>query len=152
DEALDVLAGLWSGAPFSYSGRHYHVREALFLPPPAQTPRIPIWVGGIWPARAPFRRAARWDGVFPHYRDSQGVRMMPLDELRKLLAFIRQLRTAERPFDVVLRNKAPSGDKARDTAIAAAYAEAGLTWWLEGIEGRPRVDEVLRCIRQGPPV
>src|SRR5262249_15676842 len=57
DESLDVLTGLWSGAPFSYSGQHYRLREALFLPPPVQTPRIPIWVGGIWPTRAPFRRA-----------------------------------------------------------------------------------------------
>jgi alkanesulfonate monooxygenase SsuD/methylene tetrahydromethanopterin reductase-like flavin-dependent oxidoreductase (luciferase family) len=152
DEALDVLTGLWSGAAFSYSGQHYRVREARFLPPPMQTPRIPIWVGGIWPTHTPFRRAARWDGVFPHYRDSQGVRMLPLDELRSLLVFIRQLRTVERPFDVVLRNKAPSGDQAKDAAIAAAYAKAGLTWWLEGVEGRPRVDDVLRCIRQGPPV
>ena len=30
------------------------------------SPRVPIWVGGEWPAhRAPFRRAARFDGVHP---------------------------------------------------------------------------------------
>jgi alkanesulfonate monooxygenase SsuD/methylene tetrahydromethanopterin reductase-like flavin-dependent oxidoreductase (luciferase family) len=151
DEALDVLAGLWSGAPFSYDGRHYQVREALFVPPPIQRPSIPIWVGGIWPNRAPFRRAARWDGAFPHYRDAEGIRMMPVEQLRELLAFIAPLRPAERPLEVILRNKAPSGDKGRDAAIAVSYAEAGLTWWLEGVEGRPRVDDVLRCIRQGPP-
>jgi alkanesulfonate monooxygenase SsuD/methylene tetrahydromethanopterin reductase-like flavin-dependent oxidoreductase (luciferase family) len=151
DEALDVLAGLWSGAPFSYSGQHYRVREALFLPPPVQTPRIPMWVGGIWPTRAPFRRAARWDGAFPHYRDSTGIRMMPLDELRKLLDFVRPLRTVEQPFDVVLRNKAPSGDKTRDAEIATSYAAEGVTWWLEGVEGRPHLDDVRRCIHQGPP-
>jgi alkanesulfonate monooxygenase SsuD/methylene tetrahydromethanopterin reductase-like flavin-dependent oxidoreductase (luciferase family) len=151
DEALDVLAGLWSGAPFSYSGQHYHVRETLFLPPPLQRPRIPIWVGGIWPNRAPFRRAARWDGAFPHYRDAEGIRMMPLEQLRELLTFMQPLRAAEQPLDIILRNKAPSGDRARDAATAANYAEAGLTWWLEGVEGRPHVDDVLSCIRQGPP-
>ena len=152
DEALDVLAGLWSGRPFSYSGEHYHVREALFLPPPVQQPRIPIWVGGIWPNRAPFRRAARWDGAFPHYHGAEGVRMMPVEQLSALLAFMRPLRASEQPFDLVLRNKAPSGDKARDAEIAASYAEAGLTWWLEGVEGRPRIDDIRRCIRQGPPM
>ena len=134
-----------------FEGVYYHLRAAQFLPRPVQSPRIPIWVGGGWPNKAPFRRAARWDGAFPHYRDGQGMRMMPLDELHKLLAFIQQQRAVERPFDIIVRNKAPSGDKARDAAIAAAYAAAGLTWWLEGVEGRPHVDDVLRRIREGPP-
>jgi hypothetical protein len=76
---------------------------------------------------------------------------MPVEQLRELLVFMRPLRADEQPLDVILRNKAPSGERARDTATAASYAEAGLTWWLEGIEGRPRVDDVLRCIHQGPP-
>jgi hypothetical protein len=76
---------------------------------------------------------------------------MPLEQLRELLAFMQPLRAAEQPLDIILRNKAPSGDRARDAATAASYAEAGLTWWLEGVEGRPRVDDVLSCIRQGPP-
>ena len=55
DDALAVLTGLWSGAPFTYHGTHYQVQEAHFTPPPLQTPRIPIWVAGFWPRRAPFR-------------------------------------------------------------------------------------------------
>jgi alkanesulfonate monooxygenase SsuD/methylene tetrahydromethanopterin reductase-like flavin-dependent oxidoreductase (luciferase family) len=151
DEGLDVLAGLWSGEPFSYSGRHYRLRDAQFLPRPIQQPRRPIWVGGIWPNRAPFRRAARWDGVFPHYRGPEGPAMMPVDALRELVSFVGQFRQAPGPFDVVLRNKAPSGDRARDADTAAAYAEAGLTWWLEGIEGRPRLSDMRARIREGPP-
>lgn len=34
DEALAVLAGLWSGEPFSHEGVHYSIREATFLPTP----------------------------------------------------------------------------------------------------------------------
>jgi alkanesulfonate monooxygenase SsuD/methylene tetrahydromethanopterin reductase-like flavin-dependent oxidoreductase (luciferase family) len=30
DEALDVIAGLWSGKPFHYDGRYYHVKEVQF--------------------------------------------------------------------------------------------------------------------------
>src|SRR5579863_6868421 len=65
DEGFDVLAGLWSGERFSYEGQYYTARDALFLPTPVQSPRIPIWVAGIWPNKAPMRRAARWDGFFP---------------------------------------------------------------------------------------
>src|SRR5438132_977056 len=65
DESLDVLAGLWSGEPFTYHGRHYTVENQRFLPKPVQSPRIPIWVAATWPHKAPFRRAARWDGLYP---------------------------------------------------------------------------------------
>lgn len=150
DEGLDVIAGLWSGTPFSYSGQHYQLRDAQFLPTPIQTPRIPIWVGGVWPNRAPFRRAARWDGVFPHYQGPDGAGMMPPDVLREMLAFIGAQRAATAPFDVVLRNKTPSGDLDQERAVVAAYAEAGLTWWLAGVEGHPRLHDMRARIRQGP--
>jgi alkanesulfonate monooxygenase SsuD/methylene tetrahydromethanopterin reductase-like flavin-dependent oxidoreductase (luciferase family) len=150
DEGLEVLAGLWRGEPFSYSGRHYQLREALFQPPPVQSPRIPIWVGGVWPSRAPFRRAARWDGVFPHYRGAAGPSMMPPQALRELLAFVTQQRAAG-PFDVVLRNKAPSDDRAEQAETIAAYAAAGLTWWLEGVERHKQLAPMRAYIRQGPP-
>lgn len=151
DAALDVIVGLWRGEVFSYSGQHYRLRDAVFLPQPVQTPRIPIWIGGVWPNRAPFRRAARWDGVFPHYRGPAGSSMMPPDELRSLLAFIGQQRASADRFDVALRNKTPSDDPIRDAETAASYAEAGLTWWLEGVEGRPRLIDMRKRIRQGPP-
>src|SRR5450755_566714 len=64
DEGLAILVGLWSGEVFSHHGRYYTVDETVFRPRPLQRPRIPIWVAGRWPARPPFRRAARWDGVF----------------------------------------------------------------------------------------
>src|ERR1700722_6228461 len=65
DEGLDVLAGLWSGERFSYSGQHYTVDPVRFTPPPVQRPRIPVWVGGILPATRTVDRAARWDGMVP---------------------------------------------------------------------------------------
>lgn len=68
DEALEIIAGLWSGEPFSYDGDHFTVDEAILRPTPVQEPRIPIVVGGVWPNKAPFHRGARWDGIVPHYR------------------------------------------------------------------------------------
>ena len=57
DEGLAILTGLWRGETFSYEGAHYHVKEAQFLPKPVQSPRIPIWIAGLWPNKPPFRRA-----------------------------------------------------------------------------------------------
>src|SRR5438045_2005734 len=38
DEALDIIVGLWSGEPFSYEGRHFHLEEVTFRPRPVQQP------------------------------------------------------------------------------------------------------------------
>ena len=62
DEGLAVLQGLWTGEPFDFAGEHHSVHRAQLLPRPRQE-HVPIWVGGEWPDnRAPFRRAARFDG------------------------------------------------------------------------------------------
>jgi probable F420-dependent oxidoreductase len=46
EEALGVLEALLTGAPTSFSGRHYQVHNAQLLPGPVQRPRPPLWVGG----------------------------------------------------------------------------------------------------------
>src|SRR5690348_8119157 len=60
DEGLDVLAGLWSGEAFSYTGKHLNVDQVRFTPVPVQRPRIPVWVAGTLPAPRPIARAGRW--------------------------------------------------------------------------------------------
>ena len=40
---------------------------------PLQRPRIPVWLAATWPVRAPFRRAAQWDGVWPLRRNPDGT-------------------------------------------------------------------------------
>ena len=73
DEALAIIAGLWSGEPFSFDGAHYQVQNVQFLPRPLQQARIPIWVGGVWPHKKPFRRAAGWDGMVASDRSAHGL-------------------------------------------------------------------------------
>lgn len=131
DEGLAVLSALWSGEPCRYDGQYYRVREAHFLPPPVQTPRIPVWVAGHWPNPAPFRRAALWDGVFPG-----GWNPPPVD-VRAAVAYVRACRAAAGidlalPFDVVVAGMTPP-DRVTAQTVLAAYAEAGVTWWLENI-------------------
>ena len=45
-EAVQIVAGMLSSAPFSFEGSHYRVEDAWNLPRPVQSPRPPVWVGG----------------------------------------------------------------------------------------------------------
>jgi alkanesulfonate monooxygenase SsuD/methylene tetrahydromethanopterin reductase-like flavin-dependent oxidoreductase (luciferase family) len=155
DEGLEVLTGLWTGEPFSHEGVHYHIKAARFLPPPLQRPRIPIWVGAMWPHRRPFRRAARWDGVVPLVFDPENhFRPPTAEEVRALLAFIREHRDATAPFEVAVGD---SLSGFADHGIPAAevlepYREAGATWWLESIGWPLRpYDYWPEYVSAGPP-
>jgi probable F420-dependent oxidoreductase len=159
DEALEVLTGLWSGEPFSYEGDHYQIREAHFLPKPFQSPRIPIWVAGLWPAKAPFRRAARWDGVFPLNQQDLYQDLTP-EQIREIVAYVGEHRTSSEPFDVLQRGTTPGDNRDKDLETVAAYEGAGATWWLENIhpwrfgwegEGSWPLEAIRDYIRNGPP-
>jgi alkanesulfonate monooxygenase SsuD/methylene tetrahydromethanopterin reductase-like flavin-dependent oxidoreductase (luciferase family) len=147
DESLAIIDGLWSGAPFSFSGTHYTVNETVFLPRPLQQPRIPIWVAGMWPARAPFRRAARWDGAFPIRSD---LGPLSVDDLRQIDAFIAAHRTATGPRDLVVGHALPDDDaQARD--VISRYAAVGVTWWMESDQTPEEVRAKLRRRFLHPP-
>ena len=151
DEALAVLAGLWSGEPFSFHGEHYTVEENVFWPRPLQEPRIPIWVGGFWPHKPPFRRAARWDGVYPLTIVDGQIEMTP-QILGEVAAFVKGRRTDDRPFDIVASGWTSPDDAAGTREQLAAYAAAGATWWIEALDGfRGPLAALRRRIRQGPP-
>ncbi len=160
DEALDVITGLWSGEPFSYSGAHYRTQDTRFLPRPVQAPRIPIWVGGAWPNKPPFRRAARWDGVCPLGKGLGLGEMLRPEQVREIAAYVNAHRTTTDPWDIVHIGTTSGTDVAADTAIVRTYADAGVTWWLENIspwafawtEGSPwPLEQMHYRILQGPP-
>jgi len=149
DEGLDVLSGLMSGEPFSYEGKHYHIEEVQFLPTPLQRPRIPIVVAGLWPNKKPFRRAARWDGIAP-LAPGEDVQLTP-QEIRDLLAYIGEHRTSEGPFEVVFGGRTPGKEPEAELAQVAAYAEAGVTWWVENFDWNNPLPQVQERISNGPP-
>jgi alkanesulfonate monooxygenase SsuD/methylene tetrahydromethanopterin reductase-like flavin-dependent oxidoreductase (luciferase family) len=157
DEGLEILTGLWSGQPFKYQGKHFHLEEMTFLPPPVQQPRIPIWIGGWWPNKRPFRRAARFDGVFPGRLHGE----LTPDDWRDILRYINEHRNSTAPFDAAHSGKTPQNpDKAAETI--SQYAQAGVTWWIEDISpyryglewDQPWPDELVEQlknrVRQGP--
>jgi alkanesulfonate monooxygenase SsuD/methylene tetrahydromethanopterin reductase-like flavin-dependent oxidoreductase (luciferase family) len=159
DEALDVITGLWSGEPFSHRGTHYRVDGASFTPRPVQRPRIPVWVCGSWPTKAPFRRAARWDGVWPQLREP-GPRDVSPQQVADIVGFITAHRVSDTPFDVVQTNGNPTVDLEADAGRVEEYAAAGATWWVEeiypwrfGLENRGPwpLEAMAERIAAGPP-
>lgn len=55
DEALELLARLWSEDHVSYEGRHFHYTDVTISPKPVQQP-LPLWIGGS--SEAAVRRTA----------------------------------------------------------------------------------------------
>ena len=148
DEALVVITGLWTGETFSYSGQHYTLRDARFLPPPVQQPRVPIWLAGMWPNKRPFRRAARWDGVVPLGKNEQPL--APAD-FRNMLDYIRSQRGDTGGFDVVGSGYTGNMEPERAAEMLRDYADAGVTWWQEGLLPDDPIEAARDRIRQGPP-
>src|SRR5947209_11282676 len=110
DEGLEVLTGLWRGEPYHHEGSAYHIKEAQFLPRPLQSPRIPIWVAGMWPAKGPLRRAARFDGVIPIGRDLPLSGMLTPTQMQEIVRFVVSQPGYTPPFEVVHLGITPGRD------------------------------------------
>jgi alkanesulfonate monooxygenase SsuD/methylene tetrahydromethanopterin reductase-like flavin-dependent oxidoreductase (luciferase family) len=150
DEGLEVLTGLWSGEPFAHSGKHYHIKAAQFLPKPIQQPRIPVWVAGNWPIKAPFRRAALWDGVMPGWDIMGGSKQSPQD-VRDMVEYIKSRRSTVAPFEVAHGGRTSGTDRDADALEVRQYRDAGITWWLEDLNPwRGSLGEMRKRITDGP--
>ncbi len=122
DAGLERLDAYWGGE---------------FVPPPVQTPRIPVWVAARWPHRRPLRRAARWDGLFP-------IDLPGPDALAELREETEALRgPGAGSFEVVVTN--PPGTDPQP------WIQAGATWCLNGFGPQPSRREVEDAIDAGPP-
>jgi alkanesulfonate monooxygenase SsuD/methylene tetrahydromethanopterin reductase-like flavin-dependent oxidoreductase (luciferase family) len=153
DEGLEVLTGLWSGEIFNYNGKHYQVKDARFLPRPVQSPRIPIWACGAWSDRkAPFRRAARWDGVIAINGSGEDRAILP-DELCAMRAYVETYRASSDPFDVVVILWSEGEHSAAEAREVARYRDAGATWWVEdlSLERFASPAEARERLHKGPP-
>ena len=153
DESLAILTGLWSGEPFQYDGKHYHLDTMTFLPQPVQSPRIPIWVVAMWPSERSMQRALRYDGLLPNVRGADGApRDVTPDDIREMAAYVAERRNQSTPFDIVMEGETPGDDPAQAAAIVRPFAEAGATWWNESRWGAMSDVALVRTrIQQGPP-
>jgi alkanesulfonate monooxygenase SsuD/methylene tetrahydromethanopterin reductase-like flavin-dependent oxidoreductase (luciferase family) len=119
DEGLERLSSFWGGE---------------FEPPPAQSPRIPVWVASRWPNRRPLRRAARWDGLFP-------IELPGPDALAELAAEVSELRAEvgnDQPFDLIVDLPVDSDPD--------PWEAAGATWILTDFGVGAREKEVRATI------
>jgi alkanesulfonate monooxygenase SsuD/methylene tetrahydromethanopterin reductase-like flavin-dependent oxidoreductase (luciferase family) len=121
DDGLERLTAYWDGE---------------FEPRPVQRPRIPVWVGAVWPKRRPLLRAARWDGLFP-------IELPGPEALAELAAEVRARRGpgGGDGFDFVVEN--PAGTETRP------WIEAGATWCLSDFGPQPTRAEVEEAIDAG---
>lgn len=131
DEGLEVLTGLLGGGRVDHAGEHHAARDVTFRP----APRVPIWMAGRYPNRAPLRRASGHDGFFVIGLDGPG----DLDHVVADLA-------AHDPvpgFDVVVDLR-PEQD-------AGPWLDRGASWVLTRI-GPHDLDlaEVRRVVAAGP--
>ncbi|MEO1289588.1 MAG: LLM class flavin-dependent oxidoreductase [Chloroflexota bacterium] len=158
DEALDVIAALWSGEVVNHEGEFYTARDSQFLPRPISRPRIPIWIAGYYPYKKPMQRASRWDGMYILYDEAEDK----VEALRETIAYIKSQRTDNTLFDYVFQDPIPTGSD-RMTMIENAQKahDAGATWWLTNIDPRRYdfewdsewdFDLMRQTILDGPPV
>lgn len=149
DESLELVRRLLEDdGPVTHEGATYAVRDVELHAATTQE-RIPFWVAGRWPHRAPLRRAARWEGVVPLW---PGSAPPPLEEYAACLAVIAESREAggatAAAFDALVWARTDGTDPDR----ALPYAEVGATWWVEAFHpGEDSLDDVRRRIAAGPP-
>ncbi len=154
DEGLELLGRFWTGEAVDHHGRHYQARNVTLQPATVQRPRPPVWIGGFWPNRPPMRRAARWDGAVPLFKNALHGYPPDREDVRELITYVRGHREgdAQRPFDLVVGGATPAGAKAKD--VIGPLRDAGATWWDERqLDPGPDVDclaPVLRRIEAGP--
>ena len=146
DESLAILAGLWTGEPFGFAGRHYRFKPMTFRPTPVQKPRIPIWVVGAWPHERSLRRTLAWDGIYAQVEGPAGLRQV-VDWAEGAWPAADR----DRSWDVVAEGRTAVDDPAGAAATVAEYASAGATWWIESDWENGTVDTIRRRIEAGPP-
>lgn len=132
DESLRILAGVWTGDPVTFEGEHFRVHDLNILPPSVQRPRIPVWVVALWPRRKSMARALKWDGIIPSVQRSDGSRHDPTSEDVRAIRSDIQGRVGP-DYDLVVEIDTSGKERSEAAALAAEYADAGTTWWLEAV-------------------
>ncbi|HTW09883.1 MAG TPA: LLM class flavin-dependent oxidoreductase [Acidimicrobiales bacterium] len=133
DEALALVRAIWSGEPVTFTGSHYRVDGARFLPVPSRPGGIPIWAATESVHGRPVRRAATLNGVFPF-----GI---AASDIPRLVDAVGRERVEQGSFDVICVSREDDPE---------VWAAAGATWWLRELPwGRP-LAETVALVERGP--
>ncbi len=106
-------------------------------------------MAGIWPNKAPFRRAARWDGAFPIV-ERAAFAALPA-EVRAIRAYIAEHRTPAAPHDLIVHAESRGVAPATLAENLTALTEAGATCWLQTVNPEDTLAGIQPLIAAGPP-
>ncbi len=163
DEGLEIISQMCSGE-IEYHGTQYDVQKAEIGPSSLQQPRIPIWIGGTYGNKPPFRRAAKWDGVFPIKMDIDEL-LQPVESVRnwtsmwlkpsqlsEITELIVKYRGSLVGFDVANSGSILNISEKEAKEKIKMFENVGASWWLEWILDAPSlVDDYKELIMKGPP-
>jgi len=98
EEGMQILRQAWTQERFSFSGRHYNLREVSITPKPLQKPHPPLWLGA-W-SEPGVVRAARWGDAWL----TDPIQNLPT--IKRLAAIYREeaQRCGKKPRIVVMRD------------------------------------------------
>jgi alkanesulfonate monooxygenase SsuD/methylene tetrahydromethanopterin reductase-like flavin-dependent oxidoreductase (luciferase family) len=145
DEGLEVINGLWSGKPVTFSGDHWQLEEFEIRPMPVQAPRIPIWAVGVPGKSKSMARVFRCDGMLVKPK-------ITADEIQQIKQAVAEQRTLSSSFDLIMEDDTRNDIPEQARAKVRDWADAGGTWWVETMwNGRPPLEDVLNRIRKGWP-
>jgi alkanesulfonate monooxygenase SsuD/methylene tetrahydromethanopterin reductase-like flavin-dependent oxidoreductase (luciferase family) len=152
DEGLEILSGLLSGEEFEYTGKHYQIKKTQFRDKPVQESHVPIWIGGLWPNKGPFRRAAKYDGIMPHtVRSTTLGEQLTHEEVKDIMRYIESHRKGSMDdFTLaMLSSTPPEEDQARE--IISPFIELGAKWWVESVfEWQIPMEDAIERVKAGP--
>lgn len=164
DEALDIITRLWQGEPFTYQGKHFRAQIPIFSQPlpPAQKPRIPIWVVGAVNREKSLKRILKYDGFLPTLVADSGDTSPEVggsftpEQLRRAVDWLLARREISAPLDVIIEQQTPGDDTVRAREILSPWQDTGATWHIESMwnvtDSADGQQEILHRIQQGPPI
>jgi alkanesulfonate monooxygenase SsuD/methylene tetrahydromethanopterin reductase-like flavin-dependent oxidoreductase (luciferase family) len=163
EDGLELLQELFTGEPVAWQrpaarsetlGREARFSTKGFKPPPAPAP--PIWLAGTIRRQArqptaPFRRAARYQGLFPTpYPWDEAAPLTPSEIARAVdLTFPDGVVPEGFEFVACGLTRGPRASVSLDEL--ANYADAGVTTWLEAMPEQATLEEMHELIGAGPP-
>jgi alkanesulfonate monooxygenase SsuD/methylene tetrahydromethanopterin reductase-like flavin-dependent oxidoreductase (luciferase family) len=107
-ETVEIVRGLWSEAPFTFEGKHFHLNEAKMTPGPLQQPRVPILIAGGG-ERVTLGQVARYADASNFGASAVTGSAWSLDDVcRKYEALRAHCAASNRPYESVLRTFAAS--------------------------------------------
>lgn len=141
EETIQICEQMWSGNEGPYEGRHYRLAETICVPPPVQSPRPPILIGGGGEKKT-LRLVAK-------YADAWNLLGMPVPDVRRKLDVLRAHCDAEgRDYDAIektiIGRVDPSGDVSDFLKLMEEYARLG----IDLVEVAPAMPDPARFVTQ----